>query len=140
MKKIMKGSIFLSTIVLLFFLSGCAEEEKQFDFTNVEAVRIYQGDDQHYIEIKDAKEAQELMKQVSNIVWQEQKDTQTGLYNDDWQYRLQCFNKKGEKKQNIYLNTTSTIGYKSRLWDAENEAELDFSVYEDFFLQTTSSE
>lgn len=139
MKKIMKGNIFLGIIALLFFLSGCAEEEKQFDFTNVEAVRIYQGDDQHYIEVRDVKEAQGLMKQVSNIVWQERRDAQTSLHNDDWQYRLQCFNKKGEKKQNIYLNTTSTIGYKSRLWDAENEAELDFSVYEDFF-QTTSSE
>lgn len=132
--------MFFGIILLLFFLSGCAEEEKQFDFTNVVAVRIYQGDDQHYIEIKDAGKAQALMKQVSNIVWQERRDAQTSLHNDDWQYRLQCFNKKGEKKQNIYLNTTSTIGYKSRLWDAEDEAVLDFSVYEDFFLQTTSTE
>lgn len=137
MKKFIKGNVILVMIVMLLFMSGCAEEEKQFDFTNVVAVRIYQGDDSHYIEIKDAAKAQELIKQVSDIVWQEDKDAQTSIHNDDWQYRLQCFNVKGEKKQNIYLNTTSTIGYKSRLWDAEDEEVLDFSVYEDCFAGQT---
>lgn len=134
MKKDRKGiSIFVVMIALLLFSSGCAKEEKQFDFTNVTAVRIYQGDDTHYIEIKEPEKVQELMKQVSGIVWQERKNSQTSIHNDDWQYRLQCFNQKGEKKQNIYLNTTSTIGYKTRLWDAEDEAVLDFSVYEEYF-------
>lgn len=136
MKKGIKGKIVIMMILLLS-LTGCAKEEKQFDFSKVEALRVYQGDDQHYIEIMDTAKVQEIMKQVSDIVWQERGDAEVSAQNDDWEYRLQCFNRKGEKKQNIYLNSVSTIGYKSRLWDAEDEAVLDFTVYEEYFRQAS---
>ena len=102
MKKIVKKS---GIIVLLFFLlcplSGCMKKEEQFNFNNVAAVRIYHNDDAHYVEELDDQKAQELMMQLAEIVWVENKEERVSLHNDDWSYRIKRYSKKGEKKNNI---------------------------------------
>lgn len=123
----------LTIIVLLFALAGCGKEEKQFDFDNVAAVKIYTAQEEEVKQILSQKQTQQLIRQIGEIVWQEQKDEDTSEY-EEWVYRIQCFSPKGEKKQNIYICSDSRILYKDYFWDAE-EGSLDMTIYEKLFQQ-----
>lgn len=131
MKTIRYGILFLLTGMLLLGVTGCGKEEKEFDFSNVAAVKIYTVQEQSVKQILNQQQAQEVIQQIGGIVWEEQKDEDTSEY-EDWIYRIQCFNSKGEKKQNIYICSDSRIMYRNYFWDAQ-EGSIDTDIYKKLF-------
>lgn len=122
--------LFFVLLSLLFVFCGCGKEKKQFDFEKVEAVRVFTAQQADMKEVLGRKKAQRLVDQISSIVWVEQADEDTSEYTD-WIYRIQCYNGKGEKKQNIYICSERRILYQDVFWDAKGEDDaLDLTEYE----------
>ncbi len=135
MKKNIKFILAFFVIILVTFqFTGCKEEKREFDFENVAAVKIVSADGTKQAEITHRDDAQKLIKQIEAITWVEedsedsQEDKEDASEYDEWIWRVQCYNEKGEKKQNILIDSSNRIVYKKSFWDAK-EGELDLSIY-----------
>lgn len=123
-------TIFSVLLSALFVFTGCGKEKKQFDFESVAAVRVFSAEQMELKEVLGIKKSQRLVDQISSIVWVEQEEEDTSEYTD-WIYRIQCYDAKGEKKQNIYICSETRIMYKDMFWDAKGKDDaLDLTEYE----------
>jgi hypothetical protein len=132
-------------LVSLVLAGGCGKEEEKFNFTNVTALKVFPSSGAGSVEILNQSEVEDLVEQIRAITWEEETDddaetsadavtTQDAAHYEDWLYRVQCYDKKGEKKQNIYVVSEREIIYKDVFWTTQDEEEaLDLAVYDKLF-------
>lgn len=119
-------NIYLCILLLVTVsLTGCQKKEQEFDFDKVAAIKIYNSKDEDVVQITDIEQVRKVLDSISGIVWKVSKQDASNY--DAYQYRIRCFDKKGEHRQNIMVCSEKRIDYNGKFWDAE-EGELDLDL------------
>lgn len=130
----MKSKIKYRMLVLaLVFacLIGCGKTEKHLDFEEIASIKVLLPNETESVSVFDREEVQNLLAQIEEITWTK-VDEEYDEDDNDWAYRIVCYDIKGEKRINLILCSESKMVYKSAVWEAE-DAQVDLSSFAALF-------
>ena len=119
-------------MLLVGIVTGCQKKEQQLDFEHIVSIKVLTNEKEK-VSIFEKEKVQNMLQQLQDITW-ERRAEESVEEDDDWKYRIICYDSKGQKKNNIILCNENRIMYKNAFWDAE-EGALDLSEYDALFQE-----
>ena len=120
-------------VLVLLGCTGCGKEEKHLDFDEIASIKVVLPNETEERSVFDREKVKELLLQIEDITWEKAEEE----YDEDyigWEYKITCYDAKGQKKINMILCDETKMIYKNVVWNA-SDAKVDLTSFEALFQE-----